>query len=98
MQYIFTNNSMDSLRFDCTSFMTCRTAGLSGVYNSFPINSGFIPRHTMRDRGLDSRPWIKLLQNGAAWRKGQTKWDKCWTNKTVKCDKQHTDTHDKART
>lgn len=64
-----------------TSFMTSWTAGVSGVYSSFPINRGFIPRHTMRDRGLDSRPWIKLLQNGAALRKEQTKGDKCWTKK-----------------
>lgn len=59
----------DHFQQPLTSFMTCRTAGVSGVYSSFPINRGFIPRHTMRDRGLDSRPRIKLLQNGAAWKK-----------------------------
>lgn len=61
----------NALVFYSTSFITCRTAGVSGVYNSLPIKSGFIPRHTMRDRGLDSRPRIKLLQNGAAEKKGQ---------------------------
>lgn len=55
--------------FYSTSVITCRTAGVSGVYNSFPTKSGFIPRHTMRDIGLDSRPRIKLLQNGAAEKK-----------------------------
>lgn len=58
-------------RLHCTSFITLRTAEVSGVYNNFPINSGFIPRQIMRDMGLDSRPWIKLLQNGAGdMRKG----------------------------
>lgn len=60
---------LNALVFHCTSFITCRTAGVSGVYNSLPIKSGSIPRHTMRDSGLDSRPRIKLLQNGAAERK-----------------------------
>lgn len=81
MQHLSTDNKTDLLRFDCTSFMTCRTAGVSGAYSNFPKNSGLIPRHTTRDKGLDSRPWIKLLQNGAAQREGETKWDKCWTEK-----------------
>lgn len=65
--------ALTTKKLHCTSFITLRTAEVSGVYNNFPINSGFIPRHIMRERGLDSRPWIKLLQNGAEnTRKGRT--------------------------
>lgn len=45
--------------------MIVRVTGVSGVYSSFPMNSGLIPRHTIRERGFDSRLRIKFSQNGA---------------------------------
>lgn len=50
--------------------MTSRIAGVSGVYSSFPMKRGLIPRHTMRERGFDSKFWMTLLQKGAITRTG----------------------------
>lgn len=45
-----------------TSAITCFVTGVSGVYRIFPTSRGLRAFHMMRERGLDSRFFIKSLQ------------------------------------
>lgn len=45
-----------------TSCMILWVAGVSGVYKIFPMSSGFKALQIIREMGLDSKPFIKLLQ------------------------------------
>ena len=48
-----------------TSAITCLVAGVSGVYRIFPTSRGLRAFHMIRERGLDSKFFIKSLQYGA---------------------------------
>lgn len=45
-----------------TSVISCLVTGVSGVYRIFPTSRGLRAFHMMRERGLDSRFFIKSLQ------------------------------------
>lgn len=65
--YIFVLNSRKSLLRASqarwlTSVISCLVTGVSGVYRIFPTSRGLRAFHMMRERGLDSRFFIKSLQ------------------------------------